>query len=418
MPPSSQTLSQKNSAKKIGAVLLIIALVAISFGIGLHVGSARALASIESQPALPNAMASASTTADFSTFWKVWNLLDENYVPTPDHPNVSDQQKVWGAIEGLAQSYGDPYTVFFPPQENQDFQDEITGDFGGVGMEVGLKDGVITVIAPLKGTPAQLAGIKAGDAILKIGTTSTADLTLDDAINMIRGAVGTSVTVSVLSSGDTEPRSVSMIRTIINAPIVDTKVLPNGVFDINLYEFSENSPQLFENALNQYINSGDHKLIIDLRGDPGGYLEAAVDIGSWFLAKGQVIVTEDTGGHGQNTVYTSQGYAGLDLKDLRMVVLVDDGSASAAEILAGALQEHGVAKLVGTETFGKGSVQELIPVTSDTSLKVTIARWLTPNGTSISDHGLTPDDVVNISQQDVNQGKDPQLDAAEKILNQ
>ncbi|MDE1941406.1 MAG: S41 family peptidase, partial [Patescibacteria group bacterium] len=319
------------------------------------------------------------------------------------------------AIEGLAASYGDPYTVFFPPAEAKVFQEDIAGDFDGVGMEIGIKDKQLQVVAPIKDSPAAKAGVKAGDYILAIEGTSTDGMSTDEAVKLIRGPKGTAVKITFLPTGASKPVVKSIIRDVINIPTIDTSTKPGGIFVISLYSFTAQSPDLFRNALRQFVLSGDHKLILDLRGNPGGYLDAAWDMASYFIPAGKVVVTEDFGKNGPPNVYRSKGYNAFG-PNLDMIVLVDGGSASAAEILSGALQEQGVAKLVGTKTFGKGSVQELVPITSDTSLKVTIARWLTPNGHNLSHDGLDPDYNVPITDADVAAHRDPQMDKAVQLL--
>lgn len=345
---------------------------------------------------------------DFAPLWKAWSILNEKYV----HPEkATDQDKVWGAISGLAQSFNDPYTVFFPPREAEFFESEVRGNFSGIGVEIGMENNVLTVIAPLKGTPADKAGLLAGDKIIKINATSTAEITLDEAISLIRGEQGTPVKLTIVREGTKEPIEKTVIRDTINIPIVDTKKRDDGVFVINLYSFSATSPDLFRKALREFVESGSDKLILDLRNNPGGYLEAAIDMASWFLPAGKAVVTEHFGKGKDDEVYRSKGYDVFN-KNLKFVILLNKGSASASEILAAALHEHGVAKLIGEKSFGKGSVQELLDVTPDTSLKVTVAEWLTPKGEQISGRGLAPDISVARTPKDYESGKDPQMDKA------
>jgi len=369
---------------------------------------------------IKNASTGQASSVDFGPFWQAWQILQSTYVPTPQHPAITEQDKVWGAIKGLAASYGDPYTTFFPPVDEASFQTEITGNFGGIGAEIGEKSGSIVIVAPLKGSPAEAAGLVAGDYVLKINASSTANMSVDEAVNMIRGPVGTKVTLNVLGANDKAPRNISITRQVINIPEINTQSLPGGIYDIQLYTFTADSATLFRSALISFAKSGDSKLILDLRGNPGGYLDAAVDMASFFLPGKDIIVTEDSGGHGNDMTYYSKGYDVFDAKKdstFKMVVLVDSGSASASEILSAALQQNGVAKLVGTQTFGKGSVQELLPLTSDTALKITVARWLTPNGGSISDIGITPDYVVDLTATST-AANDPQLEKAESVLSE
>lgn len=401
---------QSNQRTLAYIVLSVVLLVGV-FSLGAYVGYSRRPA-IEKVLSVANKEPHVETTADFDSFWKVWNLLNEKSIYAK---KVTDEERVWGAISGLAASLGDPYTVFFDPAENKLFNEEIHGSFGGIGAEIGMKDDVLTVVAAIRDTPAFKAGLKSGDKILKIDSTATNDMTVDKAISLIRGEKGTLVTLTILRSGESVTRELKIIREDIQIPTIDTEMLAGNIFQIKFYSFSENSANLFRNALETFKSSGSHKLIIDLRGNPGGYLDAAVNIGSWFIDEGKTIVSEDFGASHKPVTYRSRGPRLFD-DTLNLVVLVDGGSASASEILAGALREQGIATLVGQKTFGKGSVQELLPVTENTSLKVTVAKWLTPNGISISDQGLDPDVVVPFTQKDADAKKDPQLDKAIEIL--
>jgi len=386
-------------------ILIAVPALVIVFFIGLHIGKAE-------QAQMPSAANGEVTDAQLAPFWKAWDILNEKSVAAA---STTAQDRVWGAIEGLASSYKDPYTVFFPPVESQMFNDDIAGNFQGVGMEIGVKDGQLVVVSPLKGSPAEAAGVRSGDAIIKIEGADTSTMSVDQAVQLIRGPKGKPVTITFIPVGTTKPVDRTLIRDVINIPTLDTSTKPGGIFVIHLSTFTADSPDLFRNALRDFVSSGDHKLILDLRGNPGGYLEAAWDMASWFLPVGKVVVTEDFGSHQDPQVYRSKGY-NIFNSNLRMEILVDSGSASAAEILAGALHEQGVASLVGTKTFGKGSVQELVPITADTSLKVTIARWLTPNGHNLSHDGLDPDYVVPITDKDIQDKNDAQMNKAVELL--
>ena len=362
-----------------------------------------------------NSITSASTDADFDPFWKVWDLLEEKYIPASSTIEIGNQEKVWGAISGLVDSYNDPYTNFLPPKENADFETTIQGEFSGVGMEVGMEDDILTIVAPLKGTPSEKAGVESGDKIIAIDGFITQNMSIDEAVDLIRGERGTEVTLTIFREGTEEPFDVNIIRDVINIPTIDTEI-KDDVFIISLYNFSANASTDFRNALIKFIGSGKNKMILDLRGNPGGFLNAAVDISSFFLPAGKVIVTEDFG-DGEQKYFRSKGHDIFN-DNLEMIILVNRGSASASEIVAGALKEHGVAQVLGTNTFGKGSVQELVPITPETSLKVTIARWLTPNGTSISDGGLSPDILIDkVPEGSEIELYDYQLQEALRILN-
>lgn len=404
-------------SEKRGQRLFFILLVScILFFGGFYLGKSKASVTIPATT-LSNIAAGQPGSVDFSTFWKAWNILNEKYVATSTSTKpVTDEDKVYGAIQGLTSSLGDPYTVFFPPAESEMFASDIRGNFEGVGMEVVVQDGVLTVIAPLKGSPAERAGILSKDKILKIDDRETNGLSTDEAVKYIRGPKGSAVTFLIARAGRKQAFEVKVVRDTIDIPTIATKNLGNGIFRIDLYSFSAISPNLFRGALREFVQSGDSKLILDLRGNPGGYLEAAIDMASWFLPSGKVVVRENFGEGKDETVYRSKGYDVFTDK-LKFVVLVDGGSASAAEILAGALSEQGRAILVGEKTFGKGSVQELVDLTPKTSLKVTVARWLTPNGLSISKQGIVPQYEIKRTEADIIAGKDPQLDKAIEILN-
>ncbi|NDE68139.1 S41 family peptidase [bacterium] len=396
----------------------------VIFGLGVSAGRHSSSES-EIMANHPAVNASLVTDEQFAPFWKVWSILNDRYVAATTSA-TSTQEKIYGAMRGLAASEGDPYTMFFPPVENATFKEDITGNFEGVGMEIGIKDGVITVVAPIKNSPAERAGVRTGDKIIKINGTSTADFAVEQAVKRIRGPKGTTVTITIYRDGVEGTLEKKITRDIIDIPTIETEK-KDGVFIIHFYSFTSQSPDLFRGALREFIASNSNKLIIDLRGNPGGYLDAAWDIASWFLPPGKVVVTEDFGKKAEPNIYRSKGY-NIFNSNLKLAILVNGGSASAAEILAGALHEHGIATLVGTKTFGKGSVQELIPITSDTSLKVTIARWLTPEGHNLSHDGLVPDVEVkldaassslstSVATGKLAKDKDIQLDKAIEILN-
>lgn len=402
-----------------GALLIASGVFAIAtFGFGVLVGAhgidtsrlpafAASVLAKDSQP----------EGVDFSPVWRAWHELEDRFVAGANGTStpITDQDKVWGMIQGLAASYGDPYTVFLPPSEAEIFEDDISGSFEGVGMEIANRDGVLTVVSPLKGTPAAEAGIRSGDIIVSIDGASTRDMSVDGAVRRIRGERGTQVTFEIAREGESDLVEITVTRDVIDVPTIETQQRSDGTFVIELLSFTAVSPELFRNALQEFVDSGSDKLVLDLRGNPGGYLEAAVDMASWFLPAGKVVVTEDYGDNKEPVIHRSRGYDVFN-DNLKMVILVDGGSASASEILAGALQQHGIAKLVGSPTFGKGSVQELIKITSDTSLKVTVARWLSPNGTQIPHDGIQPDIEVERTIEDVKADQDPQLQKAIETL--
>lgn len=398
----------------VGAVLLA----ALAFGSGLYTGGgmrgADARVASGSQP---------PAGVDFSPVWRAWGIIDEKFVPAAvatsspvaTSTEAQNQERVWGMIGGLAASLNDPYTFFLPPAENEQFASDMSGSFEGVGMEIAVRDQVLTVVSPLKGTPAYNAGIKALDQILKIDGVVTSGMDVGSAVKKIRGPKGTEVTFLILRAGWSAPREIKVVRDVINVPTVTSTARPDGIFVIQLSTFTSSSPDLFRSALREFIESRDASLVLDLRGNPGGYLEAAVNMASWFLPTGKIVVTEDYAGHASNVVHRSLGYDIFN-ENLKMVILVDHGSASASEILAAALRNHGVAKLVGTNTFGKGSVQELVEITPETALKITVAHWLGPDGIQIPREGIEPDVKIEPTEEEAKAGKDVQLEKAVEIL--
>jgi carboxyl-terminal processing protease len=397
---------------------------ALFFASGLFVGQ-YFLPAAQKVYAMKNLESTNSSLADFDPFWKAWVLLQENYessvkissTTTASTTNLfmpTDQEKVWGAIKGLTASYGDPYTTFFDPEETKSFNDSIRGEFEGVGMEVNNKDGILTVVAPLKNTPADRGGIKPNDKIIKIDGASTEGMGTEKAVSLIKGKKGTTVTLSIFRESEKKAIEIKLVRDRIESPILETEI-KDGVFIIKLYSFSENSAKLFEDAIMKFSKSGSGKLVLDLRNNPGGYLDAAVSMASWFLPEGKIVVKEIHKNKAEKD-FRSVGYNQFT-PEFKFVILVNEGSASAAEILAAALSEYGKATLVGQKTFGKGTVQQLLTLTPDTAIKITIAKWLTPNGVSISSNGVEPQVKVEITEEDKKNNKDTQLEKAIQILN-
>lgn len=396
------------SKKRITAIGVGIILLALAFYGGFKLGTTETVTSTADGTAaqlLPN--------ADFSLFWDTVKSLKDNYYGIN---NVSDQDIVYGAIKGAVQSTGDPYTVFFPPSDAKKFNEDLSGSFGGIGAEIGIQDNQLTVISPIKGTPAETAGLKTGDQILKIDDTIvTADLSVDEAVSLIRGPIGTKVKLMIMRNGWKTPKEFDITRGTIQIPTLDWKMVNGNIAYIQIYNFSANASSLFYQAALSALLQGAHGVVLDLRGDPGGFLEVAQDIGGWFLPRGDVVVREKLRS-GDDNVLRANGNAAL--AQMPVVVLVDGGSASASEILSGALRDDRKVELVGEKTFGKGSVQEVQTMKDGSSLKVSIAEWLTPNGHTINKIGLTPDVTVPLTDQDIKNGKDPQYDKAMEIIKQ
>ncbi|MAZ56296.1 hypothetical protein CL653_00700, partial [bacterium] len=342
---------EQKSTKLLGIGLALV-LATAAFLSGLHIGQGNRV----EEPmqaglwALLFGDTRADENADLQEFWRVWNLMENKFVSNST-TTVSIDEKVQGAISGMVDSYGDPYTVFLPPQEAEVFGEDISGNFSGVGMEVGIRNGYITIIAPLANTPAERAGLLAGDVITAIDGTSTEGMSTDEAVIHIRGEVGTTVTFTIFREGATEFMQIPVVRDIIDIPTISYRQ-EGDIFAIELYSFNALSEAKFKEALTAYKASHADNLILDLRNNPGGYLDSAVAIASHFLPAGKVVVRESYGGEREEKLYRSQASSFYGQLPEKIVILVDGGSASASEILAGALQEHGVATLIGEQTFG------------------------------------------------------------------
>jgi len=348
---------------------------------------------------------------DFSLFWDAYNKLSEKFIDTS---KISDKKIIYGSIEGMTRSLGDPYTEFFNPDQAKKFQQDLAGSFDGIGVEIGIKKDLLTVISPLKGTPGQKAGLKSGDIILKIDGQDATSLTTTEAVDLIRGPKGTPVTITILRDGWTLPKDIQIIRDTIKVPSMEWSIKDGDAAYIQIYQFDEQLPADFSAAALQILNSSAKEIVVDLRDNPGGYLSVAQDIAGWFLPVGKVVTIEDFGKGKKQQIYKAEGNAQLSTYPVN--ILINQGSASASEILAGALRDNRGIKLIGTKSFGKGSVQEVIDLKDGSFIKVTIAHWLTPKGNSISEVGLTPDVKVEITDDDISQKKDPQLDKALELI--
>ena len=400
-------------------ILSIIVSLALGFTGGFWLRDLNTANSLNAVKNLINPDSGKPENVDFSLFWKVYSDLTAKYV---DKGKVDPQKVLYGAINGLVNSVGDPYTVFFEPVVSKKFQEEISGSFGGVGIEIGKRNNILTVIAPIKDTPAFKAGIKAGDKILKIDSKPTADLSIEEAVNLIRGKKGTRVVLTIQNSST---RDVELIRDAIKIPTIDWKLVEQGnkkIAYMQIYSFNQTVDSEFKKASEEILKSNANALIIDLRNNPGGLLDSAINLAGWFLDKNQIVVSE-VFRDGTKNEFRSDGNASL--KKYPTIILMNGGSASASEILAGALHDNRNIKIVGEKSFGKGSVQELQNYGDGSSLKVTIAKWLTPAGISISDKGIEADIEIKFKEEDLKEegkieigtpGKDAQLDKAIEIV--
>jgi carboxyl-terminal processing protease len=359
-----------------------------------------------------------SKDVDMSQFWKVWDTIHNEYLRAP----VADPKLFYGSIKGMVAALGDPYSVYFDPDEASQFSSQLEGTFDGIGAEMGFKDSQMIVVAPLPNTPATKAGLKAGDAVLKINGEDTTNMPLDIAVSKIRGQKGTTVTLNIYRDGIADPFDVTITRDKIVVDSVQSKMIDatgkeitgaGGIALITVSEFNQDTVQGFDAALSAMQLRDAKGIIIDLRGNPGGYLDAAVEVPRDWVGDEPVVIQRKSDGSEEVMKPTMK----ITPVSLPTVILVDKWTASAAEIVSGAMQDYGKATLVGETTFGKGVVQEYIDSFPDGSaLKLTMAEWLTPKGRSIDKKGITPDIAVALTDADIKAGKDPQLDKAIEIV--
>lgn len=413
---------KKSKIYKIFVIFLIIIAVAVVFSFGRSVGQREGNVTVvtettdeeygkveEKGAELPEYF---NRDVNFSIYWRVWNKIQSEFIDRP----VPEPQLFYGSLMGLAASIGDPYTVFLEPKISQDFQEELKGRFEGIGCEIGIRDSRLIAVSPLPESPSEKAGLKAGDRIFFIDDFDTTGISIEEAVNRIRGEKGTKVVLSVLRNGEAEYRKISIARDtikIISASWSEKEKDGKEIAVIKLTHFNQDTNSRLIKSINEILLASPDGVILDLRGNPGGYLNQAVDVASHWVDSQEVIVSED---YGEEQVNSHLANGQAELKNYKTVVLINRGSASASEIVAGALQDYGLATVVGEQSFGKGSVQALEEFEDGSSLKITVARWLTPNKHQIDREGITPDEVVELTEEDWNEGRDPQLERALEIL--
>lgn len=370
--------------------------IVIAFSLGYFVATARGIhtavvnknGDVEITKVLDLYSKSRSSSADFDQFWKVWDMVKKSYV----HQPVDDVKLFYGALQGMVAGLEDPYSVYFPPKKAEEFATDLAGEFEGIGADIGIKDNIITIISPLADSPAQKAGIKSGDKIYAIDKTDATHLTVEEAIQKIRGPHGTEVTLTVSQKGPEASHDIKIIRDKIVIPAVTWEKKEKNIAYIRINVFNEETRPQFQKAVNEIKTFGAKGIVLDMRGNPGGYLDTSVLVASEWVKEG-VIVRER---FNDKTVKEYPTMEGLhSFVGIPTIVLVDEGTASGAEIVAGALQDYGAAKLVGKKTFGKGSVQDLQPLPDGSALKLTIANWFTPKDRAIDKQGIEPDILVD-----------------------
>ncbi|MFZ1654975.1 MAG: S41 family peptidase [Candidatus Moraniibacteriota bacterium] len=409
-PVSPRVPESPKQSRRLIASGALIGLVAFAYFAGYQKGEDRS-AMTETPVALQQAVFrntadGADQSIDFSLFWKVWNLLKEKYV---EHDQLDAKKLFYGAIDGMLAATGDPYTTFFDPEENKEFKEDLDQSFDGIGAEMQIKDGILTVVAPLEDSPAQKAGILAGDKILKINGESTEHLSLSAAVDKIRGPRGTEVGLTIFQSDEDDLREVTVRRDVIVVKSVLLEIR-DGIAIVKVTQFGAETTGEFKKAADEIRRQNIRGILLDVRNNPGGFLDAAVDLAGYFLPSGSVVVIEEDADKKRHELKTR---GSNPFGSLPVVVVTNQGSASASEILAAALRENrNDVVLVGETSFGKGSVQELVPVSSTTAVKITVARWLTPDGHQINGVGIKPDEAVKLTRDDFEADRDPQFDRA------
>ena len=395
----------------IAFILGAIVLAALSFWGGLSVagrGNLKDVASIFDGSVLNKPQTGGDV--DFKLFWEVWNTLKRDYV---DQKGLTEKKLFYGALQGLVGSTEDPYSVFMNPEQAKEFEDDLSGTFEGIGAEIGFRNKILTIIAPLEDMPAVKAGVRAGDKIYAIDGKTAANLTVEEAVKKIRGPKGSTVKLSLVREGVSKPIEVSITRDKVIVKSVKTSYdEKRKIFTIKISNFNNDTESLFNKAVQDALVKNPKGIILDLRNNPGGYLETAVKVASEWVEKGPIVIEEF--GDGRRIEHASNGSNRFG--SIPTVVLVNQGSASASEIVAGALKDYGKAKLIGEKTFGKGSVQVLRQLEDGSVVKVTTAKWLTPKGSYIHEKGIEADTVIEMTADDYEKNHDPQNDAALKFF--
>ena len=394
-------------------VFLILFLI-VGFWVGFEKGRLVGSAGTEEKVSLEGAVIEnreGDGKVDFDLFWDAWDLLRDKYV---DSESLDAKKLMYGSINGMLQATGDPYTLFLNPEDNKRFNEEIEGSFEGIGAELGVKNGMLTVIAPLEGTPAEKAGLRAGDKIVDINGKSASEMTLEEAVSQIRGPKDTEVVLTIFREGEESTRDIKVQRNFISVKSVKVESMNGGIAHLKISRFGEDTTREFSAALNSAKAGGAKGIVLDLRNNPGGYLDASISVASKMLPKGKIVVIEENADKTRKEVAARGGDVSSEIET---VIIINEGSASAAEILAGALEENREnVTLVGKKSFGKGSVQELVRLPQGTAAKITVARWLTPKGNQINEVGISPEVEVELTNEDYENDRDPQLDRAFEII--
>ncbi|MDI6820881.1 MAG: S41 family peptidase [Patescibacteria group bacterium] len=389
-------------ARKIGIIIIFGALI---FYTGFYTG-------FNKRPKIVVPSDQQELNANIPLLWEAVRVIKDSYVDIKD---VKDEDLLYGAIKGITGALKDPYSAFFNPSDAKKFEQDISGSFGGIGAEIGIRNGQLVIVAPLKDSPAEKAGLQPNDKILKIDETITIDLSVEEAVKIIRGEPDTDVKLLIMRDTWKETKEIKITRKIITIPTLDWEMKEGNIIYIQLYNFNSNAPSLFYQAALGGLLKGGKAVVLDLRNNPGGFLDVAVNLAGWFLKRGDLVVSERFRLDAKRELRANGNAA---LLKIPAVVMINGGSASASEILAGALRDVRGIKLIGEKTFGKGTVQEIESLSDGSTLKISIAEWLTPAGHEINKKGLDPDIEVKITEKDIEKKLDPQLDKALQIIKQ
>ncbi len=386
--------------------LLVVLLIASTFLAGFGVsrlvfqtkpGQVRDGAPTEFQTAMP-------------VFWEAWNIVKNEFYKQP----LDDKKMTYGAVAGMVQALGEPHTMFVDPDTAKKENDDLQGTFEGIGATVNMDQGRLTIVSPIKGSPADIAGLRAGDVVLQVNDTVIQNMDVNQAVSLIRGPKGSTVKLKI-QRGSQPSFDVSIVRDTITSPVVESKMLDNNIAYLRLNEFTATAPDLMHKELQNLLGQHPKTLILDLRNNPGGYLYVAVDIASEFLKQDSVVLIEKHK-NGDQQEYKTKG--GGIANDIPIVLLVNEGSASASEIMSGALKDYKRATIIGTKTYGKGSVQSPVELSDKSQLRVTIAHFFSPQGHEIDGVGVLPDiQVDDPTDLQISRNEDPQLDRAVQYIN-
>ncbi len=406
----------KLRAKKYAGVYLSVILFIISFGMGIIVGKTWYVkkqitsedGSVQLDKVLNLNRSLNRSSLDFSQFWDVWDKVRAKYVKD----GVAEKDMFYGAIQGMVASLGDPYSLYFVPQAAEDFAKDLSGELEGIGAEIGVKDNQLVVVSPLPDSPAERSGLRPGDKILDIDKETTYGMDVNTAVSKIRGKANTTVVLTITRNGLSKSTEVTITRAKINVPSVLFSVKPNNIAYLRVMQFNESTTGLLDKYIKQIQSRGSKGIVLDLRNNPGGYLSAAIEMASEWVTSGPVVSEKGRDGKGnEHETIGSHRLAGI-----KTVVLINKGSASASEIVAGALQDTKNATLIGEQTFGKGSVQDFETFPDGSALKITVAEWFTPGGRNINKEGVKPD--IEIKQDWANEkvGEDVMLNRALDLI--